>query len=166
MDSVKLTIHKNKNQEKKKNIKICLISSSGGHYEQLKMLKPLEEKYDIFWVTEKTDYLTNANYFLLQTGIKDKFCFIKIIMNFIKTVYIWFKERPDYVVTTGTMIVFPMAFMAKMFKKKFIYIETFARVYDGTRVGKILYRYADLFIIQWESLKKIYPKSIYGGSIY
>jgi len=161
-----MIIKKNKNKYKKKNIKICLISSSGGHYEQLKMLKPLEKKYNVFWITEKTDYFSHADYFLLQTGMKDKFYLIKTIINFIKSVYIWIKERPDYIVTTGTMIVFPMAFIAKILKKKLIFIETFARVYDGTRAGKILYKYSDLFIIQWESLKEIYPKAVYGGSIY
>ena len=57
-----------------KRLKVCLISSSGGHYEQLQMLKKLGEKYDIFWVTEKTKYSGNANYYLHQTGLKDVFC--------------------------------------------------------------------------------------------
>ena len=34
--------------EEKKNIKICFAASSGGHYEQLMMLKPLMEEYDRF----------------------------------------------------------------------------------------------------------------------
>ncbi len=59
-----------------------------------------------------------------------------------------------------------MAFLAKLFGKKLIYIESFARVYDGSKTGKLLYKYADLFIVQWESLKEVYPKAIYGGSIY
>ena len=42
----------------KKN-KICFASSSGGHFEQLMMLKPLMEKYDSFIVTEKTSYKSN-----------------------------------------------------------------------------------------------------------
>ena len=39
-----------------KDKKICFAASSGGHYEQLMMLKPLMEKYDSFVITEKTDY--------------------------------------------------------------------------------------------------------------
>lgn len=45
---------------KKEKIKICFAASSGGHYEQLMMLKPLMEKYDSFVVTEKTDYNAKA----------------------------------------------------------------------------------------------------------
>ena len=41
---------------REKNIKICLASSSGGHFEQLMMLKPLIEKYSGYIVTEKIGY--------------------------------------------------------------------------------------------------------------
>ena len=46
--------------DEKKNVKICFAASSGGHYEQLMMLKPLMEKYDSFVITEKTDYSAEA----------------------------------------------------------------------------------------------------------
>ena len=50
--------------------------------------------------------------------------------------------------------------------KKVIYIETFARVNDCTRAGKLMYKIADLFIYQWEALEKFYPNGVFGGSIY
>ena len=34
--------------------KVCFASSSGGHFEQLLMLKPLMNKYESFIVTEKS----------------------------------------------------------------------------------------------------------------
>lgn len=153
-----------KTNEKRK--KICLISSSGGHYEQLKMLSPLEKNNDVFWITEMSDYSSKADYYLYQTGSKDKLFPFKMVANLFKCLRIWHKEKPDYMITTGTMIVIPMAFLTKLFNKKLIYIETFARVYDGTRTGKLMYKYADLFVIQWESLKVIYPNATYGGGIY
>lgn len=150
----------------KKSKKICLISSSGGHYEQLRMLKKLENEYDIFWVTEDAGYASTADYILLQTGLRDRKFPIKMAQNIYKTFKIWFKEKPDVVITTGTMIVLPMAIMAKLSRRKLIYIETFARVTDGTRSGKLMYKIADLFIIQWKELEKVYPNAKYGGSIY
>ncbi|MGO1371974.1 MAG: PssD/Cps14F family polysaccharide biosynthesis glycosyltransferase [Senegalia sp. (in: firmicutes)] len=143
-----------------------MISSSGGHYEQLKMLSVLGENNDIFWVTEKVDYSSKADYYLIQTGLKDKKFLFRMIINLFKTLKIWLKEKPDYVITTGTMIVIPMAFLAKILGKKLIYIESFARIHDATRTGRLMYKYADLFIIQWETLKEIYPNAVYGGSIY
>ena len=145
---------------------VCLISSSGGHYEQLSMLRKLEEKYSIFWVTEKTDYQSNADYYLPQTGSNDKLLIFKLISMGCKTLSIWLKERPDVVITTGTLVAIPMCLLAKLLGKKVIYIESFARVRDCTRAGKLMYKFADLFIYQWEELKEFYPNGVFGGSIY
>lgn len=38
--------------------KVCFAASSGGHFEQIAMLKPLMEKYSSFVVTEETLYNT------------------------------------------------------------------------------------------------------------
>ena len=151
---------------KKRDNKICLISSSGGHFEQLKNLNKLNLKHDVFYVTEKTDYSIKSDYYLPQTGLKDFLFPVKIIVILLKSIYIWIKEKPDFVISTGTMVALPMFFIAKIFRKKIIYIETFSRIYDGTKTGKLMYKYADLFIVQWESLLEIYPNAIYGGSLY
>lgn len=146
--------------------KICLISSSGGHYEQLKMLSNLSVKHNLFWVTEKADYSSSADYYLIQTGMKDKLFPLKMTVNFLKALKIWIIEKPDYIITTGAMVVLPMLLLAKVFKKKIIFIETFARVYEGTRTGKLMYKHCDLFIVQWEQLLEVYPRARYGGSLY
>ena len=52
--------------DEKKNVKICFAASSGGHYEQLMMLKPLMEKYDSFVITEKTDYTLSVALYQVQ----------------------------------------------------------------------------------------------------
>ncbi|MFW5411778.1 PssD/Cps14F family polysaccharide biosynthesis glycosyltransferase [Aerococcus urinaeequi] len=146
--------------------KICLVSSSGGHYEQLRKLKKLEEKYDIFFITEKTDYKMEADYFLPQTGSNDKKFIFKMLLNTVQSLKIWIKEKPDVVITTGTVVAIPLSFLAKITGRKLVYIETFARVYDGTKAGKLMYKFADLFIIQWETLENIYPDAVYAASIY
>lgn len=60
----------------------------------------------------------------------------------------------------------PICLIAKLFGKKLIYIESFAKINSPTLSGKMLYRFADRFYIQWESMRKYYPKAIYCGSIY
>ncbi len=39
-----------------RHIKICFAASSGGHFEQLMMLKPLMNKYDSFVVKERLKF--------------------------------------------------------------------------------------------------------------
>jgi beta-1,4-N-acetylglucosaminyltransferase len=153
-------------KEGNENKKLLLVSSSGGHFEQLKMLKVLGEKYEICVVTEKTSFVEKADYYMIPTGSDDWLVIFKSILNMYKSLLIWLKEKPDYVISTGTMVVLPFALMAKIMKKRIIYIETFAKMHDKTRTGAIMYKIADLFIIQWESLREHYPNAVYGGSIY
>lgn len=154
---------------KKKNRKprICCVSSSGGHWEQLQKLQPLLEKYEGFMVTEKTQFEASmAKYLMLQTDLKDKLMPIKMLWNAFYSLIIWIKERPDFIVTTGTMVAYPFYLLSIVFKKKFIFIETFGRANMPTVAGKKMEKHSDLFIVQWESQKKHYKKAIYGGCLY
>ena len=154
-----------------KTLKICFAASTGGHFEQLMMLKPLMKKYDSFILTEKTDYEVKNNdnikiYKVNQVNRKQKLFVINMFINSIKSCVIFLKEKPDLVITTGVLAMIPMCLIAKLFRKKLIYIESFAKISSPTLTGKFLYKYADRFYVQWEKLLDIYPNAIYKGGIY
>ncbi len=150
--------------------KICFISSTGGHFEQIMMLEPLMEIYDSFIVTEKTNYSVAKNnekiYYLKQVNRHEKNCLIKMIINSIITLKIIIRERPDVVISTGALVCIPMCVIAKIFKRKLIFIESFAKIKCPTLTGKFLYKFADQFYVQWEEMIRVYPKAIYKGGIY
>lgn len=153
--------------EKNKRVpRLCLVSSSGGHWEQLQKLQPLLDKYDGFLVTEKTQFEAKAKYLMIQTDLKDKLMLPKMLINGVRAIGIWLKERPDFVITTGTMVAYPFYLLAVLTKKKFVFIETFGRANMPTVAGRMMEKHSDLFIVQWESQKKHYKKAIYGGCLY
>lgn len=151
---------------KKKKPKICLVSSSGGHFEQLQKLTTLLDKYNGFIVTERVPFEVNADYRMIQTDLKDRWMLPKMIRNSLWTLMIWLKERPDLIITTGTMVAYPFYLLSIVFRKKFIFIETFGRADMPTVAGKKMEKHSDLFIVQWESQKKYYKKAVYGGCLY
>lgn len=153
-------------RHKHKIPRLCLVSSSGGHWEQLQKLQPLIDKYDGFFVTEKTQFKANAKYLMMQTDLKDKEMTFKMAVNSIRALKIWITERPDFVITTGTMIAYPFYLLAVLSHKKFVYIETFGRANMPTVAGKKMEKHSDLFIVQWETQKKYYKKAVYGGCLY
>lgn len=151
--------------------KICFAASSGGHFEQLMMLEPLMNKYDSFLLTEKTEYSINKKdnkntYYLKQVNRKEKTFVLKMLENTVISLKIFIKEKPDYMITTGVLAIIPMALIMKLFRRKIIYIESFAKISSPTLSGRFLYKYADQFYVQWKSMLKIYPKAIYKGGIY
>lgn len=156
--------------KKNKKIKIGFAASSGGHYEQLMMLKSLMEKYESFVVTEKTKYNAKADgektYYLNQVNRKEKGFLFAMLINMVKSLKIYIKEKPDVIICTGVLAMIPLCLIAKFFGKKLIYIESFAKVTSPTQTGKLLYKFADQFYVQWETMLEIYPKAIYLGGIY
>lgn len=153
-----------------KKKKIGFVASSGGHFEQLMMLKPLTKKYDSFILTEKTKYSPKIDntriYFVKQINRKERNTFFKIISIFFVSLNVFLKEKPDVIITTGVLATIPICLIAKLFRKKVIYIESFAKITSPTKTGKFIYRFADQFYVQWETMLKYYPNAIYIGGIY
>ena len=157
-----------------KNKKVLFISSTGGHFNELMQLQPLFEKYDYHIITEKDKmtedykekYKEKISYLLYGTRAHLLKYIFQFIINCFLTVFLYIKIRPKYIVTTGTHTAGPMCILGKLFGSKIIYIETFANRNTKTETGKIIYKIADLFIVQWEEMLSLYPKAVLGGSIY
>lgn len=150
--------------------KICFIASTGGHFEQLMMLKPLMDKYESFIVTEKTGYSVIKDdrkiYYLKQVNRHEKTFIFKMIANTLSSLNIFLKEKPEVIISTGALASVPICLLSKIFRKKVIFIESFAKINSPTLTGKLIYKFADRFYVQWEEMKKFYPNAIYKGGIY
>ncbi|MEG1463243.1 MAG: PssD/Cps14F family polysaccharide biosynthesis glycosyltransferase, partial [Anaerorhabdus sp.] len=123
--------------------------------EKNKSTENLMEKYG-----NKIDFLVY--------GTKDHLFtyFFKFIYNSFKSLILYAKIKPEFIVTTGTHTAVPLCYIGKLFGTKIIFIETFANSETKTLSGTFIYPIADLFIVQWESMLKLYPKAQYGGWIY
>ena len=154
----------------RKNKKVCFISSSGGHLEQIKQLKDVAAKYDHYYVLPKnnsTKKFTEKKYLVGDFYRKNRvsFCF-RFMITSVQQLFIFIKERPDIVITTGAGVVIPTCLYAHFFRKKLIYIESFARMKSLNKTAELLHKYADLFVVQWEDLLNLVPDAVYGGWIY
>lgn len=154
--------------------KVLFISSTGGHLNELLQLKPMFSKYDSYLITEKTknnldlknEYYDKINFLVYGTKHKIFTYPFKLLYNCFKSLYFYFKIKPDVIITTGAHTAGPMCCIGKLFGSKIIYIETFANMNSKTITGRLIYKFADLFIVQWESMLKYYPNAVYGGWIF
>ena len=159
---------KKRKKSKRDKLKICLVGSSGGHLTHLYMLKPFWEDNDRFWVTfDKEDARS------LLIGEKMYPCYypsnrsIKaLIINTWKALKIISKEKPDLIISSGAAPAIPFFYIGKVFGAKTVYIEVFDRIDAPTVSGKVCYKVADRFIVEWEEMKEVYPKAINLGSIF
>ena len=153
---------------------VLFVASTGGHLKELLQLEKMFDNYDFNLITEKTKsnlYLKDKyqkRVYFLKYGTKDHMLSypFKLLFNCFKSLYLFLKLHPDYIVTTGVHTAGPICCIAKIFGTKIIYIETFANITTKTVTGRLLYPIADKFIVQWESLLKLYPEATYGGWIF
>lgn len=157
-----------------KKKRVLFIASTGGHLNELMQLKPVFNDYNYHVITEKTkstkslknEYGKKINFLVYGTKDKKLTYPFKFIYNVIKSIFLYIKIRPKYIVTTGTHTAVPICYIGKLFGTKIIFIETYANSKTKTLSGKLIYPIANLFIVQWESMLELYPKAVYGGWIY
>jgi UDP-N-acetylglucosamine transferase subunit ALG13 len=150
-----------------KAMKVCLACSSGGHLAQMMELKEVYGRYNHFFVTyrsadtielaekEKVHFLVNPHRHPILT-----------ILNIVQSFKRFIKEKPDIVLTTGAGVALPMCYIAKLYRKKIIFIESFSRVEKPSLFGRLIYPIANLTIVQWKPLLEYYKRAEYGGPIF
>ena len=150
---------------------IALVCSSGGHLTQILQLDEVIKNNDVFLITEKNEISLELKnklkvYYIDLINRKMWNFMLLFIKNFVVVNRYLNKERPDIIISTGALSAYPSILLGKLKGSRIIFIESFAKMKTPTITGRLVYRIADLFIIQWEALKKYYPKAVYGGKIY
>ena len=160
-------------------MKICLVCASGGHLTEMLKLEDAFTSHDIFLVTYKEEFLNLLKnlkkvYFIknilvnrVQANRVEKafLIILQMLLLTVKEFKILLIENPDVVISTGSEIAIPICYMAKIFGKKVIFIESLCRINNLSGTGKIVSAISDLFLVQWERLAKKCKKAEYKGNV-
>ena len=154
--------------------KVMFISSVGGHLTQLLELKNIFSNYDYVLITEKNDVtkdmVNKYNIRFLPYGSRNqKFLYPFILLwSCIKSLIYFIKYNPDVIITTGANTAAAMCCLGKLFGKKVIYIESYAKRTSPTITGRWIYKLHayTTFVVQWKSMLEFYPNAEYWGGIY
>lgn len=142
---------------RQKNVskRVMLVASSGGHWVQLNRLLPAFDGCEKIFVTTEASYqgTVGDNKFLL---VPDASRWNKMRLMWLAAVT--FKHiltyRPDVVVSTGAAPGFFAIFFGKKFGAKTIWVDSLANVDKLSMSGRMVEKYADLWLTQWEHLAK------------
>lgn len=145
---------------------ICIISSSGGHLTEVLEATRLLSERPKFYITKNLPHikelLKKEEMYHIIDPHKNS---IRYILNFIKSFFLYIKKRPKIIITSGAGIAIPFCVIGKIFGSKLIFIESGSRISYPSRTGTFLYKWADLFIIQSEKLRDVYPDAQYKGML-
>ena len=150
-----------------KKTKVLAIASPGGHWIQLnKICNPLEEQFDMVYVTPGAQYASAAKNSRKVLTITDasadsKHKLLPLAFQLIK---IFIQEKPKAIISTGAAPGAIAFLIAKVLPIKTIWVDSIANVSQLSRSGRMVKKHANKVITQWEPLSDG-EKVIYKGSI-
>lgn len=136
--------------------KIMAIASGGGHWVQMRRLKPAFEGAEVFYVSTDPssagDVPGRRYYAIHNVSRRDRLGFALLIGQLAR---ILVRERPDVVITTGAAPGFVALVMAKtLLRARTVWIDSVANAEklssSGAQAGKV----ADVWLTQWEHLAR------------
>ena len=144
---------------------LCVVCSAGGHLsEALSAIAKADA--DTYFVTKRDEHVASRIKNFDVCYVNDPHTSIMgFIINGFKSLLIFLKQRPEIVLSTGSGIALATCMLGKLYGSKIIYIESGARVVAPSKTGKFMYKYADVFYVQWKSMLKVYPDAIYVGGL-
>lgn len=135
------------------NRKVLAIASGGGHWEQLMLLRPTLEKYDLHFAT--TDPKVAK-----QRGITDAHTLpdcnqntpIKALLCAFAAIKIILKLRPSIVLSTGAAPGYFCLLAGRLVGARTLWIDSVANGEELSMCGKLSRRTAHECLTQWEHL--------------
>lgn len=154
-----------------KRFRLCLAGSGGGHVRQLLDLEPVWSRYDHVFVTERTalgesivrDHPARFvdHYSFGQLRLGKPFKMLRgMVRNFVQSIAILARERPDVILTTGAGAVFWVALLGRLTGARVILIESFARFDAPSKFGRMMKPFATDLIAQSDKLQARWPTAL------
>jgi UDP-N-acetylglucosamine:LPS N-acetylglucosamine transferase len=153
-----------------KQMTICVGASAGGHMNQL--LRLLDNSGN--WASQPSIYITTQpemagklrkkgkTYVIGECNRHHPLAALRILALGFK---IMAQDKPDVIITTGSMPLAMICLVAKSFGKKVVWIDSIANVDRFSLSGRFMYRIADLFLTQWPYLAQRHERAEYAGAL-
>ncbi|MEB3182610.1 MAG: PssD/Cps14F family polysaccharide biosynthesis glycosyltransferase [Nostocaceae cyanobacterium] len=149
-------------------MKILLVCTSGGHFATMKYLEPFWSHHERVWVTDHkkdTEELNKRHekvYWLSYQGPRE---IMPFLANIPRTLGIIAKEKPDLIISTGASIAVNFSLAARIFGKRFIFVESITRSKELSLSAKLVYFFCNELYVQWPDLPTKYPKAMFKGYV-
>jgi UDP-N-acetylglucosamine:LPS N-acetylglucosamine transferase len=147
---------------------VMLVASSGGHLLELLQIADLWPQERRHWVTFETNDAVS-----LVAGEKRTWAHHptnrnppNLIRNFVLALRIVHRRDVQAIVTTGAGVAVPFAIVGRLLGVNVVYIESMARVTSPSLTGRLVYPFADTFIVQWPSLQRFFKRARSFGTVF
>lgn len=154
----------------KKPLKICVGASSGGHMTELLSLLKASD----LWPQQPSVYVTTREIWATKlrqrgptyiVGECDRNKPFKMAYTLWKSLLFVLKERPDVIITTGSLPIAIVCMVARLFGAKTVWIDSIAQLDELSMSGRLMLNRADLVLTQWPEVAERYERAKYVGEL-
>ena len=156
-------------------MKILCIAGGGGHIGQIIWCLEAFEGHQVVLATYAKDYMLNfkhprvsQTYRMLGWGRKAGVRLaMSQVINIFYFLYIFLKEHPSILFSTGSELAIAPFYMFWLFGGKGrIFLDTAARPVTVSKTARLIYPACDVLLVQWpELVKKLGHKARYWGRV-
>jgi UDP-N-acetylglucosamine:LPS N-acetylglucosamine transferase len=134
--------------------RVLAIASGGGHWVQMRRLRPAFEGHDVAYVSVYPDYADDVagHRFYAVTDVT-RVSLGKLFILAPQFARILLKERPDVIVTTGSAPGLVGIAVARLLTRaKIVWIDSIANCERMSSSGKQARRFAHQWLTQWPEI--------------
>ncbi|HEY5538108.1 MAG TPA: glycosyltransferase, partial [Thermoplasmata archaeon] len=148
-------------------MKVCLISTVGGHLTQLETVAESVRGHDMYLLTVPSPSGLHAfpgvRRYEVRQILRNP---VNALLNAVQSLRIYLKERPNVVITTGAGDAAPTVLIAAALGSAVIFVESFARVERPSLFGRLFHRWCDTVLFQWPGLRHAYRRGIHVAPLF
>jgi hypothetical protein len=146
--------------------RVLAIASGGGHWVQLRRLRPAFEGFEVAYVSVMADYADDVpgHRFYAVTNMT-RFNLAALLVLAPQLLRILIKERPHAVITTGSAPGLIALALTKIFapRARTMWIDSIANCERMSTSGRQARRFADQWLTQWPELTETEGASYWGA---
>jgi UDP-N-acetylglucosamine:LPS N-acetylglucosamine transferase len=142
-----------------KRLRVLAVASGGGHWIQLRRLRPAWAGMDVTYVTTVSGYAAEvaddegSPGFVAVTDA-NRWQKLRLLRQLVEIAWVVLRVRPHAVVTTGAAPGYFALRLAKRLGARTVWVDSMANAEELSLSGRQAGPHAHLFLTQWEHLAR------------
>jgi len=134
--------------------RVLAVASGGGHYAQLRRIRPAWRGCDVHYVSTLRDYASQLEPEASFSYVNDanRNAKSRVLVQAVRMLWIVIRIRPDIVVTTGAAPGYFAIRFGKLLGARTIWIDSIANANELSMTGQLARKHSDLWLTQWPEL--------------
>jgi UDP-N-acetylglucosamine:LPS N-acetylglucosamine transferase len=147
--------------------RVLFVSSSGGHWIQLRRLRPAFDGWSRNYACTNAGYRSTIDPGERFFGVPEatRWNKVRLVYQALTVLWIVLRTRPDVVVSTGASPGFFAMLFGRLLGRKTIWVDSIANVDELSLSGQQARRFADLWITQWQHLARPEGPKYFGSLV-